>query len=68
MKKCEGYGIPAHDVDCLYGRGPLCESCYMKKYRAEHVTELQEYQKEYRADPAYTKVARLYMRDYRKRG
>jgi hypothetical protein len=66
--QCEGYNRAAHEVPSLYGRGPLCESCYMRKYRAEHVIELQKYQREYRADSAYGKAARIYMREYRKRG
>ena len=64
--QCEGYKRAPHN-EPIYAKG-LCQVCYMRKYQAEHLTELQEYQKEYRADPAYTKVARLYMRDYRKRG
>ena len=66
MVFCEGYQRNAHEVENLYGKG-LCERCYQSQYRAAHLLELQAYQASYRADPAYTTMHRLYMRDYRKR-
>lgn len=64
--KCEGYSTNAHKVNRLHAKN-LCDSCYLKKWRAEHKEEVIKYQKEYRADPGYKDFNRLYVASYRER-
>lgn len=63
---CQGYQREPHEVEALHAKG-LCSSCYHRKYRHDHLVELQAYQEEYRADQGYRDFNRLYMRAYRRR-
>jgi hypothetical protein len=62
---CQGYECSTHEVERLHGKG-LCNACYMRKYRQEHIIELRAYQQDYCADQGYRDARRIYMRAYRK--
>lgn len=64
--KCDGYNRDFHEVDCLHARG-LCNSCYHKKWREENKEAIIKYQKEYRSDPSYDELNRLYTQEYRRK-
>jgi len=63
--ECKGYKRGAHDVTRLKALG-WCEQCYMRHYRDEHAAQLAQYQAEYRADPAYKELNRLYVVKFRR--
>jgi hypothetical protein len=64
---CQGFERELHKVEKLYGRGPYCQACYMKKYRKEHATELKAYRKAYRSDPVYKELNKVYSTTYREK-